>query len=206
MAKVEFTEVKSDSFIGNQIGAQEADTTISNEDLGLSDDAGDESAGHVYIAFTDGVSIDQGISIIENTIINGHSLQITRRDDNHNGVVAIVTGSEAKSIEKLAEVSFIKIDKGAEKTTDSTGQTTESTQQTQITESETNDEVEETEETKTEETKTEETEIEETETISEVQENNVDTNVKTVSPTPIVVALILGLAILIGIILHKANR
>ena len=210
MEKVEFTEVTSDSFIGNKIEAQETDTTISKDDLGLSDTAEEEGTVHVYIAFTDGVSIDQGIGIIEDKVCNGQSLQISRRDESSNAVVAIVRGADANSIEKLAEVSFIKIDRGAQKTTKSDDTTSESVQQT--VESEADNKTTEIEETETSSSAdTEDIEAVDdsdiaSETTAEVLENNVDTNVKTVSPTPIVVALFLGLAILIGIILHKANR
>ena len=210
MEKVEFTEVTSDSFIGNKIEAQETDTTISKDDLGLSDTAEEEGTVHVYIAFTDGVSIDQGIGIIEDKVCNGQSLQISRRDESSNAVVAIVRGADANSIEKLAEVSFIKIDRGAQKTTKSDDTTSESVQQT--VESEADNKTTEIEETETSSSAdTEDIEAVDdsdiaSETTAEVLENNVDTNVKTVSPTSILVALILGLAILIGIILHRANR
>lgn len=210
MEKVEFTEITSDSFIGNKIEAQETDTTISKDDLGLSDTAEEEGTVHVYIAFTDGVSIDQGIGIIEDKVCNGQSLQISRRDESSNAVVAIVKGADANSIEKLAEVSFIKIDRGAQKTTKSDDTTSESVQQT--VESEADNKTTEIEETETSSSAdTEDIEAVDdsdiaSETTTEVLENNVDTNVKTVSPTSILVALILGLAILIGIILHRANR
>lgn len=210
MEKVEFTEVTSDSFIGNKIEAQETDTTISKDDLGLSDTAEEEGTVHVYIAFTDGVSINQGIGIIEDKVCNGQSLQISRRDESSNAVVAIVKGADANSIEKLAEVSFIKIDRGAQKTTKSDDTTSESVQQT--VESEADNKTTEIEETETSSSAdTEDIEAVDdsdiaSETTTEVLENNVDTNVKTVSPTSNLVALILGLAILIGIILHRANR
>lgn len=210
MEKVEFTEVTSDSFIGNKIEAQETDTTISKDDLGLSDTAEEEGTVHVYIAFTDGVSINQGIGIIEDKVCNGQSLQISRRDESSNAVVAIVKGADANSIEKLAEVSFIKIDRGAQKTTKSDDTTSKSVQQT--VESEADNKTTEIEETETSSSAdTEDIEAVDdsdiaSETTTEVLENNVDTNVKTVSPTSNLVALILGLAILIGIILHRANR
>lgn len=213
MSKVEFTEVTSDSLVGNRIGAQENDTSISKEDLGLVDKVDEESTVHVYIAFTDGVSIDQGIGIIEEKVCKGQSLQITRRDENSNAVVAIVSGADATSIEKLDEVSFIKIDKGAEKTSTATDTTSESARQDtkqsleQVTESEEDNTEKNTEdEAVIEETESDNSDDTTLETISEVHDNNIDTNVKTVGITPIVIALILGLAIVIGIILHKANR
>ncbi|SDH29843.1 hypothetical protein SAMN05421493_101180 [Pseudobutyrivibrio sp. 49] len=207
MAKVDFTEVNSDSLISNKIVAQDSDTTLNKEELGITDDTDTDSIVHVYIVFTDGVSIDQGIGIIEETICNDTSLQVSRRDEGSNAIVAVVSGSEAKSIEKLDEVSFIKIDTGAQKTTESNN-TNNTTNNTTIEETETTSaELSEVIEEENELEKTEEIEeAEETLSSSEVQENNLDTNVKTVSPVPIFVAVILGVAILIGIILHKANR
>ena len=207
MEKVEFTEVTSDSFIGNKIEAQETDTTISKDDLGLSDTAEEEGTVHVYIAFTDQVTINQGIQTIESKVCNGNSLQVTREDKTGNAVVAIVSSKEAKAIEKLDEVSFVKIDSGVDTTATIDGENKSQNNNIQNIQQENQNSSKEESQEQTE-TKLDNSAEDATETTEEttvVSDNNYDTENKT-GYGPIIITVILGVAILLGILFVKRNK
>lgn len=218
MAQVEFTEVESDSLINNLIQQNDENNIINKEELGQKEDSSVTESQHVYIVFTDGVSIDQGIEIIENKICQGQRLQVTRRDENGNAIVAIVSSADTKSIENLDEVSLVKIDRGAEKTEGPSADKVQSasketqTVETQKKESKATSENTTKDETKTNKNTTIDKEQETTENItgtnSEVTteiRDNIDTKTKP-GYTPIAIAVFLGVVILFGIILSKTKR
>ncbi|SFN51451.1 hypothetical protein SAMN04487831_101503 [Pseudobutyrivibrio sp. UC1225] len=210
MAKVEFTEVTTDSFVGNNLDKQEQDTTINKYELGISEGTNSDAVVHAYIVFTNDISIDEGIGTIEEKVCNGQTLKVTRRDDSGNAVVAVISQAEAKSIEQLSQVSSVKIDTGVETTnTDKKKDATNETVETENkTEEKTDEKVEaqETEETSNTDSQSVISNDITSETTTEVQDNNLDTSIKTGVTFPIVIAALLAVAILIGIIIKKTNR
>ena len=214
MSKVEFTEVESESLISNIIQKQDEDTSLKEEELSRKADQSEESSQHVYIVFADGVTIDQGIEAVESKVCKGQSLQVTRRDEKGNAIVAIVASEETKAIEQLEEVSKVKIDKGAE-LTDSTEITSQqSAQETtaQADEKKTSSNQEKGEETELDSESEAELNSDITEDItgtnSEVTaeiRDNIDTNTKP-GYLPIAIIVILGVVILLGIVFRKSKR
>lgn len=215
MEQVQFQQVDSD-ILANQISSgTNNDKVINKEELGIGSNDSDDVIQHVYIAFENGVPIDQGVKAIEESVCKGQSLQITRRDETGNGVVALVSGEDAKAIEKLNEVSFVKIDRGAEttKTDDHSQSQAKTTDDVQVQEKAGEETIEENQEETIDETVQETAEAEtieetsdtNTETAAEVQDKNIDSGNSSIE-TPILIGLFLGVFILIGIIFNKLKR
>ncbi len=104
MSKAEFEEVSG-------VDAAEA---MSGEALGsdISSQLGSVSEDtilHVYIVFDADTSIDAGVAAIEEKVLEGNSLEVTRKDATGNAVVAIVTEKQRKAIAELEEVKSVKI-------------------------------------------------------------------------------------------------
>ena len=104
MSKAEFEEVSG-------VDAAEA---MSGEALGsdISSQLGSVSEDtilHVYIVFDADTSIDAGVAAIEEKVLEGNSLEVTRKDATGNAVVAIVTEKQRKAIAELDEVKSVKI-------------------------------------------------------------------------------------------------
>ena len=214
MSKVEFTEVESDSLISNIIQQQDGDTSLTKEELNRNTDQSEGSSQHVYIVFTDGVTIDQGIEAIESKACQGQSIQVTRRDEEGNAIVAIVSSKDTKAIEQLDEVSKVKVDKGAETTDDTSVASNQASQESnqQNFEKKTSSEQEKGEETQLDSESEEDLNSDITENItgtnSEVTaeiRDNIDTNTKP-GYWPIAIIIILGVVILVGIIIRKSKR
>jgi hypothetical protein len=187
MAKLDITEVESDSLLNNLMQQQEEGKIIDRDELGLSDGNNEETDLHVYIAFTDKITIKQGVETIETQVCKGNSLQVTREDKTGNAVVAIVSSKDVEAIEKLDEVSFVKIDSGVD-TTATNSSKEESQEQIDTGLNKTADDTAET---------TQETVV--------VSENNFDTENKT-GYGPILATVIVGVAILFGILFVKRNK
>ena len=83
--------------------------TDTNEEVSENQDVTE----HVYVTFNDGVSIEDGIVAIENTVLEGQSLEVTRKDTSGNAVVIVVTTSQRKQIEKLEIVKKVKVNEAA---------------------------------------------------------------------------------------------
>ncbi|SHI60392.1 hypothetical protein [Pseudobutyrivibrio xylanivorans] len=208
MANVDFTEVTSDSFIEKSIDQQDRDSTINKDDLGLSEDTITEDSVHAYIVFTNEISINQGIAIIEEKVCKGQTLQVNRKDDTSNAIVAVVSNSEAKTIEQLSEVSLVKIDKGAQ-ITNTEGKKDETEETTNLDETQENIEKEHTKDSSNTESQANESvedDVITSETTAEVQENNLDTSIRPGVNLPIAIAVLLGIVVLIGIFINKSNR
>lgn len=207
MAKLDITEVESDSLLNNLMQQQEEGKIIDRDELGLSDSNNEETDLHVYIAFTDQVTINQGIQTIESQVCNGNSLQVTREDKTGNAVVAIVSSKEAKAIEKLDEVSFVKIDSGVDTTATIDGENKSQNNNIQNIQQENQNSSKEESQEQTE-TKLDNSAEDATETTEEttvVSDNNYDTENKT-GYGPIIITVILGVAILLGILFVKRNK
>ena len=201
MQKVEFTEVETESLINNLIQQTEGNETVNREELGITEGYSEDSVLHVYIVFKDQVTIQQGIDLIQTQVCKD-GLQVSREDKGGNAIVAIVSGKELKEIEKLDEVSSIKIDTGAETQESTTEQ--DSIDSTVETEETVKEEKEGTKEETTEQT-AEETKDQTTETVSTVSDDILDTENKT-GYVPIVTAVLLGVAILLGILFVRKNK
>ncbi len=73
------------------------------------------SLEHVYIVFGKETSIDEGIGLIEKTVLGDGKLEVTRRDVTGNAVVAIISTEERKKIKGLDFVEWIKVNRPAVK-------------------------------------------------------------------------------------------
>ena len=105
-----FTKIDG-SVAQNFLKGDEVDKT----ELGLgSENDKSEALEHVYIVFADGTDIDSGIAVIEQEVLGGEALNVTRKDTSGNAVVAIVPGNVRKQIEGLLVVTKVKVDEGAE--------------------------------------------------------------------------------------------
>ena len=207
MAKLDITEVESDSLLNNLMKQQEEGKIIDRDELGLSDSNNEETDLHVYIAFTDQVTINQGIQTIESQVCNGNSLQVTREDKTGNSVVAIVSSKDVEAIEKLDEVSFVKIDTGVDTTATIDGENKSQNNNVQkIQQENQNSSKEESQEQiDTEIKNTADDTAETTQETVVVSENNFDTENKT-GYGPILATVIVGVAILLGILFVKRNK
>ncbi len=76
---------------------------------------GSNTLEHVYIVFDKELSIEDGIAGIEQDVLGGRKLEVTRRDVRGNAVVAIITADERMAVKKLDIVSRIKVDMPAVK-------------------------------------------------------------------------------------------
>ena len=103
MGKVEFTEVDGTELNSNIMG--ESKIVEKKQDDSL------QGTVHLYIAFNKDVAIEDGVDAIENQI-TGANLEILRKDDTGNAVVALVDSSYVDSISGLAQVDYTKIDNG----------------------------------------------------------------------------------------------
>ena len=70
---------------------------------------------HVYIVFEKDIAIEDGIAQIEQAVLGGRTLEVSRKDLKGNAVVAIVTAQERADIKKLDIVSRIKVEMPAVK-------------------------------------------------------------------------------------------
>ena len=64
---------------------------------------------HVYIVFSGDISIENGIETIENKILSGDLLEVSRFDVRGHAAVAIVSTSIRKKIEDLPIVEKVKV-------------------------------------------------------------------------------------------------
>lgn len=71
---------------------------------------GSNTSEHVYIVFAQDISIDEGVSLIQQSVLRGRTLEVTRRDVTGNAVVAIVTSGERAEIKELDVVIRIKVE------------------------------------------------------------------------------------------------
>ena len=207
MAKLDITEVESDSLLNNLMQQQEEGKIIDRDELGLSDSNNEETDLHVYIVFTDKITIKQGVETIETQVCNGNSLQVTREDKTGNAVVAIVSSKDVEAIEKLDEVSFVKIDTGVDTTATIDEKNKSQTNNIQNTQQESQDSSKEEsqEQIDTGLNKTAEETAETTQETVVVSENNIDTENKT-GYGPILATVVMGVAILLGILFVKRNK
>lgn len=90
--------------------------TVDKKELGI--DSGSEEGSdvteHVYIVFNEGTDIETGIAVIEQQVLLGNSLEVTRKDTTGNAIVAVVESSVRREIENLSVVSKVKINEAAE--------------------------------------------------------------------------------------------
>lgn len=119
MGNVEFQETTNIDVLGAMTGdvVDKSDLEQGSTELG--------TQLHVYIVFEDGVSIEDGIKAIENTVLDGEELEVVRKDTTGNAVVAIVTSAQNNEIEQMQEVKTVKINEAVD-TTVTTGENSQS--------------------------------------------------------------------------------
>ncbi len=107
MGKVNFEEVESFEVPG----------ALNGEKIELPSDSFEGSfthvTEHIYIIFSESISIKKGIKAIEDKVLSGKRLDIRRQDETGHGIVAVVSRGERIEIEKLSEVAGLKIEKAA---------------------------------------------------------------------------------------------
>lgn len=209
MGKVEFTEVDGTELNSNIMG--ESKIVEKKQDDSL------QGTVHLYIAFKKDVAIGDGVDVIENQI-TGANLEILRKDDTGNAVVALVDSSYVDSISGLAQVDYTKIDNGRSTTVKQESGESGSVSDSAV-EGKDNpdtqtvisalDKYSEDENTSEEEADTEDSKEH---TISQVNEINTETQEVNNSRieanldpsyTPVIVSVLLGLAILFTVLFLK---
>lgn len=209
MGKVEFTEVDGTELNSNIMG--ESKIVEKKQDDSL------QGTVHLYIAFKKDVAIEDGVDAIENQI-TGANLEILRKDDTGNAVVALVDSSYVDSISGLAQVDYTKIDNGRSTTVNQESGESGSVSDSAV-EGKDNpdtqtvisalDKDSEDENTSEEEADTEDSKEH---TISQVNEINTETQEVNNSRieanldpsyTPVIVSVLLGLAILFTVLFLK---
>ena len=202
MAELDITEVETDSLIKDLIQHPEDEKVVKRDEIELPKE--DSTDLHVYIAFKDQVTIYQGMQVIESQVCGGKSLQVTREDKTGNAIVAIVSGEEAKAIEKLDEVSFIKIDAGANTTTALDNSDDKQTTQEKTNQNTTNKDNSKKSTLDKTDTKTD-NKTETAQEITAVSDNHIDTGNKSIYG-PILVTVVLLVALILGILFVKRNK
>lgn len=209
MGKVEFTEVDGTELNSNIMG--ESKIVEKKQDDSL------QGTVHLYIAFKKDVAIGDGVDAIENQI-TGANIEILRKDDTGNAVVALVDSSYVDSISGLAQVDYTKIDNGRSTTVKQESGESGSVSDSAV-EGKDNpdtqtvisalDKYSEDENTSEEEADTEDSKEH---TISQVNEINTETQEVNNSRieanldpsyTPVIVSVLLGLAILFTVLFLK---
>lgn len=153
---------------------------VDREELGLMEDVNPETVEHVYIVFTDEVSIADGVAAIEQQVLEGASLEVTRTDEAGHAIVAVITEQQRQGVESMEEIASIRVEEAAT-TQEMTDASTE----------------EPAEETTVSETHTEET------TGTHVEQPTTVTSTVSVTTISIVVAILLLLIAGAGILLHR---
>lgn len=64
---------------------------------------------HIYIVFSEDISIENGIETIESRVLSGDVLEVSRFDVRGHAAVAIVSTSQIKKIEELPIVKRVKV-------------------------------------------------------------------------------------------------
>jgi hypothetical protein len=102
--KVEFTEVETGNGKEpeNGILIPETENGASNETV------------HAYVVFEEGLSVEDGISLIEQQVLSGGELTVERKDTAGNAVEVILTEQQLGEIKELPGVTFTEIHKAAE--------------------------------------------------------------------------------------------
>ncbi len=100
------------------VGAQNSlkGEKIDREELGISGGNNDETVitEHVYIVFADEITIESGIEAIQEKVLKGGTLDVSRKDVTGNAIVAIVGSNVRKQIENIPEVKAVKVNEPAE--------------------------------------------------------------------------------------------
>lgn len=73
------------------------------------------AAEHVYIVFSESISIDKGIKLIEQQVLGGQKLAVSRVDEKGHAVVAVVSSFDRRQIRSLSEVERVKVQQPAVK-------------------------------------------------------------------------------------------
>jgi hypothetical protein len=71
------------------------------------------AAERVYIVFSEKTSIQEGISLIENTVLQGGRLVVSRVDETGHAIVAILSPLERRALRSLGEVERVKVERAA---------------------------------------------------------------------------------------------
>jgi len=109
MSEVEFQEVGAI----DAVGAMSGETLIENGSSSQINLSG-STVEHIYIVFSDDVTIQEGITAIEEQVLSGESLDVSREDESGHAVVAIVTKDQRIEIEQLNVVKRVKVNEAAE--------------------------------------------------------------------------------------------
>ncbi|WP_408070510.1 hypothetical protein [Butyrivibrio sp. JL13D10] len=87
---------------------------------------------HVYVVFSENITIENGIKLIEDNVLSGEKLEVTRQDETGHAIVCVVNTAERRSIEQLTEVERVKVETTARPTDNNEKQSGEDNTQTEI--------------------------------------------------------------------------
>ena len=209
MSKVEYSEVDSLNLIENKSLSDDSSKTIDRGELGLQEETSEDSLVHAYIAFEEGVSIEDGIAAIQKQVLKNQTLSVTRKDESGNAIVAIVARGQLHDIANLEQVCWLREEKTAQTTTnDSEAQTQNQVNENQDSQTEESKESADNISTGESAQDTPREQLGETQqggTTTEIKEDSIDT---TNNPgyQPIVLGVLLVLAVVLGILYIKRDR
>ena len=97
---------------------------------------------HIYVVFSDDISIENGIELIEDEVLSGEELDVRRQDESGHAIVCVVSSSQRAAISKKDYVLMVKVEGAAVPTTENEEDSSESDESTDAQEPEAGDDAE----------------------------------------------------------------
>ncbi len=110
MEKVEFEEVEGFDVPG-ALNGEEVELPVNR-----GEDSSDLVTEHIYVVFSENITIENGIKLIEDSVLSGEKLDVRRQDETGHAIVCVVNSAQRAAIEKLSEVTRVKVESAANPT------------------------------------------------------------------------------------------
>ena len=68
---------------------------------------------HIYVVFSDDISIENGIELIEDEVLSGEELDVRRQDESGHAIVCVVNSKQRAAISKKDYVLRVKVEGAA---------------------------------------------------------------------------------------------
>lgn len=107
MGEVRFEEVKGFDVPGALNGEKIEFSSV------LNDGNKEHTQEHIYVVFSDGFSIENGIKAIEDKALAGQKLDIRIKDEFENSISIVVSSEHINIIGQLPEVKSVKVEEAA---------------------------------------------------------------------------------------------
>lgn len=107
MGEVRFEEVKGFDVPGALNGEKIEFSSV------LNDGNKEHTQEHIYVVFSDGISIENGIKAIEDKALAGQKLDIRIKDEFENSISIVVSSEHINIIGQLPEVKSVKVEEAA---------------------------------------------------------------------------------------------